>query len=199
MSVAGMFQGKRIRNFTSMIFEDDSNEEDEEEEKSSLADRFKFFATYEERATDDANKRRKKLFRFTPPRDGEDQVDEDLVKTHLPKRCMAFNCAVCRLRVIFSMVTELFPVPTLDPPPPYLVSSVRSCQPAHHVCRPPSKPKIHTHLSLFWTKISQVVFGVSVLALPTTNQAFLPPLSFLALVLLQWHLSYRTERHTLKP
>lgn len=119
MSVPGVFQGKRIRNFTSMVFEDESEEEEGEDEKSSLADRFKFFATYEERAhDDDANKRRKKLFRFTPPRDGEDQVDEDLVKTHLPKRCMAFNCAVCRLRVIFSMVTELFPVLTLTLNPP---------------------------------------------------------------------------------
>lgn len=96
-----MFQGKRIRNFTSQVFEDDSEEEEEEDEKSSLAERFKFFATYEERCEEDKEKRRKKLFRFTPPRDGEDQVDEDLDKTHLPKRCMAFNCAVCRLRVIF--------------------------------------------------------------------------------------------------
>lgn len=107
MSVAGVFQGKRIRNFTSQVFEDDSNEEDDE--MSSLADRFKFFATYEERAKE-ADKKQKKLFRCSSPPDGEDQVDEDLVKTHLPKRCMAFNCAVCRLRVIFPMVTELFPV-----------------------------------------------------------------------------------------
>lgn len=187
MSVPGVFQGKRIRNFTSMVFEDESEEEEGEDEKSSLADRFKFFATYEERAQDDANKRRKKLFRFTPPRDGEDQVDEDLVKTHLPKRCMAFNCAVCRLRVIFSMVTELFPVLTLtlDPPSPLPVSSVRPCQPIHCVCRAPSKPKdTHTRHSLFWTKVSHVVFGVAMLALPTTSQALPPFLPFLILSLL---------------
>lgn len=108
MSVAGMLQGKRIRNFTSQIFEDEDESNEEEEERSSLADRFKFFATYEERAKEDA-KRRKKLFRCSTDPDGEDQVDEELDKTHLPKRCMAFNCAVCRLRVIFPMVTELFP------------------------------------------------------------------------------------------
>lgn len=133
-----MFQGKRIRNFTSQVFEDDSDEE-EEEERSSLADHFKFFATYEERAKDEGNKRKKKLFRFTPPRDGEDQVDEDLVKTHLPKRCMAFNCAVCRLRVIFSMVTELFPVLTLALNPP--TTTTTPCV----VCEAPINP--HTVLS----------------------------------------------------
>lgn len=95
-------QGKRIRNFASQVFDDenDSNEEGEGLETSSLVERFKFFATYEDRAKEEKKKPRK-LFRITPPKDGEDQVDEELVKTHLPRPCMAINCAVCRLRVIF--------------------------------------------------------------------------------------------------
>ncbi|KAK3872878.1 hypothetical protein Pcinc_022075 [Petrolisthes cinctipes] len=66
--------GKRIRNFASQVFDDenDSNEEDEGLETSSLVERFKFFATYEDRAKEDKKKPRK-LFRLTPPRDGEDQ------------------------------------------------------------------------------------------------------------------------------
>ncbi|XP_063858407.1 uncharacterized protein LOC135099804 isoform X4 [Scylla paramamosain] len=104
--------GKRIRNFTSQIFEDEDESNEEEGERSSLADRFKFFATYEERAKEDA-KRRKKLFLCSSDPDGEDQVDEDLDKTHLPKRCMAFNCAVCRLRGIDMEELELGRDPNL--------------------------------------------------------------------------------------
>lgn len=186
-----MFQGKRIRNFTSQVFEDDS-EEEEEDEKSSLADHFKFFATYEERAKDDGNKRKKKLFRFTPPRDGEDQVDEDLVKTHLPKRCMAFNCAVCRLRVIFSMVTELFPFLTLalnQPPPPFPVLSVRSPS-THPLCLLSSQQTkdTHTPFIILDQSLPCVVFDVAPeiqpLPLPPQARPFFLFLFLLALVLL---------------
>lgn len=92
-------QGRRIRNLTSQVG-DGANGDGEEEgiESSNILDRFKFFATYEERAKEKERKK-KKVFRITPPREGA-QVDEELLKAHMPKRCMAINCPVCRLRVI---------------------------------------------------------------------------------------------------
>ncbi|ROT81579.1 putative biorientation of chromosomes in cell division protein 1-like 1 isoform X4 [Penaeus vannamei] len=77
---------------------DGANGDGEEEglESSNILDRFKFFATYEERVKEQERKK-KKVFRITPPRDGA-QVDEELLKAHMPKRCMAINCPVCRLR-----------------------------------------------------------------------------------------------------
>lgn len=70
-------------------------------ETQDLVSKFMFFATFEQRAKQDAEKKRK-VFRITPPREDQLQVDDDAVV--LPKsarRCMAVNCAVCKLRVIF--------------------------------------------------------------------------------------------------
>ena len=89
------------------------------------------------------------------PPDGEDQVDGDLV---LPKRCMAFNCAVCRLRVIFPMVTELFPVLPLNPEPTH--QPTNPCV----VCEVPT-----VYLSLWVTKDLHTSFTVLDQDLFTSN------------------------------
>jgi len=75
----------------------------EEEETASsgkdLASKFMFFATFEDRKKEE-DATRKKVFRMTPPRDGvENQVPDSPLLAPTAKRCMAVNCAVCRLRV----------------------------------------------------------------------------------------------------
>ncbi|KAK8747475.1 hypothetical protein OTU49_017534 [Cherax quadricarinatus] len=68
-------EGKRIRNFTSQVHGEQSQDGNDDEvsiENSSLVNRFKFFATYEERVKQEEKKRRK-VFRFTPPRDSADK------------------------------------------------------------------------------------------------------------------------------
>ena len=74
------------------------NENDYSVDTTDLASRFKFFATYEKRKEEE-DRQEKKRFRITPPREGIDQVEEPAIKANV-KRCMAVNCAVCRLRVI---------------------------------------------------------------------------------------------------
>ena len=85
--------------------EDENGEPTGEEngmEGKDLTSKFLFFANYEEREKEKIEKKRKP---FQLQHYEKAKVVEAIVKAKpmVPKSCMAINCAVCRLRVIYCL------------------------------------------------------------------------------------------------
>ena len=72
--------------------------EENSEDLTNLSSRFQFFANYEERMKE-KEQEKKKPFQL-PSTERTKVVEAVLAAKPLRPKCMAYNCAVCKLRVI---------------------------------------------------------------------------------------------------
>ncbi|KAF2348270.1 hypothetical protein FHG87_020974 [Trinorchestia longiramus] len=86
--------------------------DDPHAETEDLASKFMFFATFEKRQKQEAEKKRK-VFRITPPREEQVPLLPPGGGAKPPRRCMAVNCAVCKLRGLATEDIELGRDPNL--------------------------------------------------------------------------------------
>ncbi|XP_047736745.1 uncharacterized protein LOC125177988 [Hyalella azteca] len=90
----------------------DAVDDDPQVETQDLASKFMFFATFEQRQKQEAERKRK-VFRITPPREAQvPELPPELVAKTM-RRCMAVNCAVCKLRGLATDDVELGRDPNL--------------------------------------------------------------------------------------